>query len=262
VRTQEQMKQAELQKQLDDNKKLIDEMKRKSEQGSMQTQGEVQELELESLLQKLYPMDIIEPVGKGVKGADCIQTIRNNFGMECGRIVYESKRTKAFAGDWTDKLKANMLTSKADTAILVTQVLPTGMTRFGKYEGVLVCTFEDVQALSLLLREQLMAISIAVATQENKGDKMVLLYKFLTGNEFRQQVEAIVEGFSCMKENLDREKKAMSKIWAEREKQIEKVIINTVHMYGNVKGIAGSAVQEIKQLELPAMEDKNNDELF
>jgi len=254
IKTQEQLKYAELQKQLEDQKKLVDEMKRKAEQGSMQTQGEVQEIALENLLRDLYKFDTIEEVAKGVKGADCIQSVMNH-GKSCGKIIYESKRTKAFAGDWPVKLKENMLSAKADICVLVTQAYPAGMNRFGLHEGVWVCSFEEVKSVSLILRESLIHISAAIDSQENKGDKMVMLYDYLTGNEFSQQVSAIVDGFESIRDGLNKEKKAMMKIWAEREKQIEKVISNTVSMYGSVRGIAGTAIKEIKQLELPAKED-------
>ncbi len=251
VRTQEQMKQAELQKQIDDQKKLVDEMKRKAEQGSMQIQGEVQELVLEDLLRESYPFDFVEEVAKGVKGADCIQNVRNNFGTTCGQIIYESKRTKTFTKEWTEKLKSNMLLQKADIPVLVTQILPQGLTHFGFYEGVWVCTFEEVKSLSFVLRDGLIKIHSAVSSQENKGDKMVMLYDFLRGNEFHQQVTTIVEGFSALKDNINREKAAMQRMWSEREKQIEKVTLSTIAMYGSIKGIAGNAIQSVQSLELP-----------
>lgn len=259
IRNEERLRQAELQKQLEDQKKLVDEMKRKSEQGSMQLQGEVQEIELESLLQEIYRHDTIGEVGKGTKGADCIQVVRNEAGRECGKIIYECKRTKVFAGDWPDKLKKDMIASRADVAVLVTRAFPSGMTRFGLHGGVWVCSFEEVQSVSMILRHGLIQLGNAIGAQENKGDKMVMLYNFLTGNEFRQQVEAIVEGFSSIKDNLEKEKRSMYKMWAEREKQIQKVIESTMGMYGSVKGIAGSAVQEIRELEAPG-EDVQTEE--
>lgn len=244
------LKFKEYQKQLEDQKKLIEEMKRKAEQGSMQLQGEVQELALEELLAHSFPFDQISEVGKGQRGADCIQTVRNEFGLECGKIIFESKRTKAFSPEWIDKLKQDQRNEGAEISVLVTQVLPKELDQFGFHNGIWICTFSDVKSLVHALRDGLIKVHQAIASQENKGDKMSLLYNFLTGPEFRGQVEAIVEGFTAMKTALDKEKRAMQKIWKEREKQIDKVILNTIDMYGSVKGIAGSQIGSIDGLEL------------
>ena len=222
----------------------------RAEQGSMQLQGEVQELALEELLQHSYPFDNIEEVPKGIRGADCIQHVYNALQQQCGSIVYESKRTKSFANDWIDKLKEDQLSCKADVAILVSQVLPTGMDRFGEKDGVWICTFDEVKSLSFVLREMLLKLYAIKSSQENKGDKMHMLYDYLTSNTFRMQVEAIVEGFSTMKNDLESEKRSMQRIWKQREKQIDKVTTNTIDMYGSIKGIAGNAIQSVRALEL------------
>lgn len=244
-----QMRVKEFEKQIEDQKKLIAEMQRKAEQGSMQTQGEVGELALEELLRNAFPFDIIEEVAKGIKGADCIQHVRNNLAQTCGKIIYESKRTKAFTAEWIDKLKADMRSTQADIAVIVTETLPKDMDHFGMKDGVWICRFSDIKPLAHLLRESLVRIHTALASQDNKGDKMQLLYNYLTGNEFKQQIEAIVEGFVSLKDGITREKIQMEKIWKEREKQLEKVLLNTTHFYGSVKGIAGNAVGDIKLLE-------------
>lgn len=259
IRSQEQMKQAELQKKLDDQIKLADEMKRKYEQGSMQIQGEVQELELEKLLKISFPDDNVIEVAKGQKGADCIQIIRNDLGSDCGKIIYESKRTRAWSNDWLGKLKTNMRTEVCDLAVIVTETLPKEIKRFGQLEGIWVCTFNEVQALAFLLRDSLIRISRVVSAQENKGEKTLMLYNYLTGNEFRQSIEAIVEAFGQMNTDLEDEKKRAMKQWAQREKQIQKVMENTVTMYGSVRGIAGGAVKAIRELEMG--EDKLLDTL-
>ncbi len=240
----------EKEKQNEDLKKLIEEMRRKSEQGSMQTQGEVQELALEELLRTTFQFDIIDEVAKGSRGADAIQTIRNNTGQICGKIIYESKNTKAFGGDWIDKLKNDMRTVQADVAVIVTETMPKDMDKFGMKEGVWICTFAEIKSLAFVLRDGLIKIHAAVASQENKGDKMSMLYSYLTGTEFRQQIEAIVEGFTELQDGIQKEKNAMTKIWKEREKQLEKVLLNTTNFYGSVKGIAGNAIGDIKLLEL------------
>lgn len=244
------LKLKEFQKQIEDQKKLIDEMQRKAEQGSMQLQGEVQELALEELLKSTFPFDVIEEVGKGVKGADCMQIIRNSMGSECGKIIYESKRTKAFTNEWIEKLKSDMRAQQADIAVIVTETMPKDMDRFGMKDGVWICSFGELKSLAFVLRDSLIKIQSAVVSQDNKGDKMQLLYNYLTSNEFKQQIEAIVEGFTALKDGIGKEKIAMEKLWKEREKQLEKVILNTTHFYGSVKGIAGNAIGDIKSLEL------------
>lgn len=239
----------ELQKQLDDQKKLTEEMKRRQEQGSMQLQGEVQELLLEEILRNTFPFDKVEEVGKGVRGADCIQTVRNQFGNEAGTIIYESKRTKDFANDWIEKLKADMRTLGADVAVIVTQSLPKDMDRFGEKEGVYICTFSEIRSVALLLRNAILKIFDAKKSQENKGDKMVMLYDYLIGNEFGEQWKAIREGFMAMKLSIQKEKDAMEKLWKAREKQLEKVLLNAAHIKGSIEGIAGNDAVNLNLLE-------------
>ncbi|MES2646139.1 MAG: DUF2130 domain-containing protein [Bacteroidota bacterium] len=237
--TEYQMQLRELQKQLEDQKKMAEEMRRKAEQGSMQLQGEVQELALEELLRSAFPYDTIREVGKGVKGADCMQVVRNKFGQECGCIIYESKRTHAFSADWIDKLKADMRSQGADLAILVTQRMPKDMERFGEKDGVWICSFAEVKALAYVLREGIIKMSGALKSQDNKGDKMQLLYNYLTSNEFNEQWNAIREGFLSMRNSIQRERDSMEKMWKAREKQLEKVLLNVAHFKGSIEGIAG-----------------------
>ncbi len=240
----------ELLKQLEDQKKLTEEMKRKQEQGSMQLQGEVQELAIEEWLSAQFPLDTIDEIKKGARGGDCIQTVHTRQQQNCGTIYYESKRTKDFQPSWIEKFKADIREKSADIGVLVTDVLPSDMARMGLKDGIWICTFEEFKGLCTVLRETLIRLNTSLVSQENKGDKMHLLYDFLTSNTFRMQVEAIVEGFSQMKADLETEKRSMQRIWKQREKQIEKVIVNTIDMYGSVRGIAGNAVQAVKALEL------------
>lgn len=225
---------------IDDQKKLIEEMKRKAEQGSMQLQGEVQELLLEELLSKSFPFDVVQEVPKGVKGADCIQIVKNQFGFEAGKIIFESKRTKEFQNDWIEKLKSDMRQLNADIAIIVTQTFPKEMDKFGEKDGVYICTFSEVKSVVLLLRIALIKIFDAKKSQENKGDKMVMLYDYLTSNEFGEQWKAIREGFMSMKASINKERDAMEKLWKAREKQLEKVLLNAAHIHGSIEGISGT----------------------
>jgi hypothetical protein len=246
-----ELKMRDLQKQLDDQKRLTEEMKRKQEQGSMQLQGEVQELAIEEWLQTQFPLDSIEEIKKGARGGDCIQTVNTFAQQNCGKIYYESKRTKDFQGSWIEKFKADMREKAADIGVLVTEAMPSDMERMGLRDGVWVCSYEEFKGLCGILRESIIQVSTALGSQVNKGDKMQLLYDYLTSNSFRMQVEAIVEGFSSMKSALESEKRAMQRIWKEREKQIDKVINNTIDMHASIRGIAGNAIQAVKALELP-----------
>ncbi|MBA3664100.1 MAG: DUF2130 domain-containing protein [Bacteroidetes bacterium] len=243
------LKFREMEKKLADQVELTEVMQRKMEQGSMQLQGEVQELALEELLRSTFPFDVVEEVAKGIKGADCIHHVRNHLAQPCGKIIYESKRTKAFSNDWIDKLKTDMRSQQADMAILVTETLPKDMDSFGFREGVWICRFADIKAIAFILRDTLIKINTAVVSQENKADKAHLIYSYVTGVEFRQNIEAILEGWLALKDGITREKIQMEKIWKEREKQIDKTLTNTAQFYGSIKGIAGNAVGDIKLLE-------------
>jgi len=246
-----ELKFKEMQKQLEDQKRLTEEMKRKQEQGSMQLQGEVQELAIEEWLAATFPLDTIDEIKKGVRGGDCIQIVNTRELQNCGTIYYESKRTKDFQPSWIDKFKADIREKGANIGVLVTEVMPSDMVRMGQKNGIWICNYEEFKGLSNVLRESIIQINNAISSQENRGDKMHMLYDYLTSTTFRMQVEAIVEGFSSMKTNLETEKRAMARIWKEREKQIEKVITNTIDMHASIRGIAGNAIQAVKALELP-----------
>ena len=241
----------ELQKQLEDQKKLTEEMKRKQEQGSMQLQGEVQELGIEEWLTDNFPLDTITEIKKGERGADCLQVVHTRTRQNCGTIYYESKRTKDFKNNWLEKFRDDIREKGANLGVLVTDVFPKGMERMGLVDGIWVCSYDEFKGLCVVLRESIIQLSSVVSAQENKGEKMVMLYDFLTSNEFRLQVEAIVEGFTQMQTDLNSEKRSIMGHWKKREKQIQKVLLNTNHMYNSIKGIAGSAIQPIKTLELP-----------
>jgi len=246
----------EMQKQLEDQKKLTEEMKRKQEQGSMQMQGEVQELAIEEWLAAQFPLDTIEEIKKGARGGDCLQHVNTRSAQNCGTIYYESKRTKDFQPTWIEKFKADIRDKGANIGVLVTEVMPSDMDRMGLKDGIWICNYDEFKGLCAVLRQSIVQLSTAISTQENKGDKMDMLYTFLTGNTFRMQVEAIVEGFTQMKSDLESEKRSMQRIWKQRDKQIEKVVINTIDMYGSIKGIAGNAIQSVKALELPEGDDE------
>ncbi|MBQ0786241.1 MAG: DUF2130 domain-containing protein [Oceanihabitans sp.] len=249
----------EMQKQLEDQKKLTEEMKRKQEQGSMQLQGEVQELAIEEWLAAQFPLDTIQEIKKGARGGDCIQIVHSRTEQNCGTIYYESKRTKDFQPTWIEKFKADIRDKGANIGVLVTEVMPSDMDRMGLKDGIWICNYEEFKGLCAVLREGILQVNNAIITQENKGDKMDLLYDYLTSNTFRMQIEAIVEGFTQMKSDLESEKRSMQRIWKQREKQIEKVVTNTIDMYGSIKGIAGNAIQSVKALELPGYDDDEVD---
>jgi len=226
-------------------------MRKKAEQGSMQLQGEVQELIIEEWLSSTYPLDTIEEIKKGARGGDCIQNINTRSAVNCGKIYYESKRTKAFQPAWIEKFKADIRDKNANIGVLVTEAMPVDMDRMGFRGGIWICSFTEFKGLSNVLRESIISMHRVISQQENRGGKMSMVYDFLTSDEFRLQVEAIVEGFTQMKTDLDSEKRAMASIWKKREKQIEKVLLNTSDMYSSIKGIAGNAVPAVRLLELP-----------
>lgn len=247
--TEHQLLIMEYKKKIEDQNKLVEEMKRKAEQGSMQLQGEVQELILEDLLRSSFPFDVISEVGKGVRGADCVQVVRNQFGQECGKIIYESKRTTAFSMEWIEKLKKDMRNIGVDVAVIVTQCYPKGMDCFGEKDGVWICSFEEVKAVAYVLRDGILRLYNATKSQENKGDKMHLLYDYLTGSEFAAQWKAIREGFMDMRMSILKERETMERLWKAREKQLDKVLLNATHIRGSVDGIAGSDAIQLSLTE-------------
>ena len=242
-------------KTIGDLKSKLQDAQRRAEQGSTQLQGEVQELAIEEWLQAEFPFDTITEIKKGALGGDCLQTVNTRRSTNCGVIYYESKRTKQFQPAWIGKLKDDMRAKGADVAVLVTEAMPSDMDRMGAVDGVWVCTFSEFKGLSHVLRHMMVRLDAAVATSKNKGDKMEMLYSFLTSNEFKLQIEAIVEGFTTMHEDLESEKRSMRRIWKKREKQLQRVIHSTSDMYGSIQGIAGAALPTINRLALPDAED-------
>jgi hypothetical protein len=243
--------------QLQQIKKELENAKRKAEQGSMQIQGEALELAIESWLRSQFPFDTIEEVKKGFFGADCIQIVNTREISNCGIICYESKNTKNWGNDWIDKLKQDMLKVNADIGVLVTSVYPKGMDRMGFVDSIWVCNFDEFKGSSILLRESLIRIHKLLQREENRADKMSLLYNYMTGSEFTMQLEAIVDGFIKMQQELDKEKRSLMASWKRRQKIIDKVLLNTTHIYGTLQGIAGSgAIGHINALEL--LDDKED----
>ena len=229
--------------------KKIEELKQKAEQGSQQLQGEVQELELEGLLRAKFPFDTIEPVPKGEFGGDAIQRVMSQGGQPCGTILWESKRTKNWSDGWLVKLREDQRTAKAEVSVLVSQALPKGVETFDVIDGVWVAHPRAALPVATILRHTLLQISNARQVSEGQQTKTEMVYQYLTGSRFRLRVEAIVEAFSSMQEDLDKERKAIMKQWAKREQQIERVMGATVGMYGDLQGIAGKSLQEIEGLD-------------
>lgn len=248
------LKVKEKDKKLDEMTEQIIELKRKAEQGSQQTQGEVLELELEDILNSNFPYDNIKPVPKGIKGADALQEVISPSGQFCGAILWESKRTKTWSDKWIEKLKDDQREAKADTAVLVSIVLPKGRKNFYSLSGIWVTCFDLVIALATVLRTSLLQLSSIKLSSVGKNEKMEFLYSYLSGPEFSQRVEGIIETFKDMKNGLDQEKRAINKIWAKRDKQIERVVNNTSGMCGDIQGIIGAAsMQKIEALELKSL---------
>lgn len=232
--------------------KSIEDAKRKSEQGSMQIQGEALELLIESWLSSQFPFDTVDEIKKGAFGADCVHTIHTRELQNCGVICYESKNTKAWSDGWVSKLKQDMLKVNADLGVLVTTVYPNGMDRMGFVDGIWVCSLDEFKGSVSLLRESLIRVHLTVQKEENKSDKMTLLYNYLTSNEFSMQLKSIVDGFMSMQQELDKERRSLMASWKRRQKLIDGVLQNTTEMYGSLQGIAGAgALGHIDALELP-----------
>ncbi len=234
--------------------KQIEELKRRAEQGSQQLQGEVQELELETLLRAKFPHDNIEPVPKGEFGGDALQRVTSPLGQACGTILSESKRTKNWSDGWLAKLRDDQRTAKAEISVLVSQVLPKDVETFDLIDGVWVANPRVALPVAIMLRQSLIELAVARQSSEGQQTKTEMLYSYLTGSRFRLRVQAMVEAFSNMKEDLDKERKVITKQWAKRDQQIERVMQATVGMYGDMQGIAGKTLQEIEGLEMKALD--------
>lgn len=238
--------------QIEQMRRDIENAKRKSEQGSMQIQGEALELLIESWLSSQFPFDTVDEIKKGAFGADCVHTIHTRELQNCGVICYESKNTKAWSDVWVSKLKQDMLKVNADLGVLVTSVYPNGMDRMGFVDGIWVCSLDEFKGSVSLLRESLIRVHLTVQKEENKSDKMTLLYNYLTSNEFSMQLKSIVDGFMSMQQELDKERRSLMASWKRRQKLIDGVLQNTTEMYGSLQGIAGAgALGHIDALELP-----------
>jgi hypothetical protein len=239
--------------------KQIEDLKRRAEQGSQQLQGEVQELELESLLGTKFPRDMIQPVAKGEFGGDVLHRVAGPSGQTCGTILWESKRTKNWSDGWLPKLREDQRAAKADIAVIISQVLPREVETFGFIDGVWVAHPRVALPVAMSLRQTLIEVACARQASEGQQTKMDMVYQYLTGPRFRQRIQAIVEAFSSMREDLDRERKAITRQWAKREEQIDRVMQSTVGMYGDLQGIAGKTLQEIEGLEFQGLLDFNQD---
>jgi len=254
VEEQLKLKVAEKEQTISSMQKQIEDLKRRAEQGSQQLQGEVQELRIEEALKAKFPMDTIEPVPKGEHGGDTLQRVRGPLGQICGTILWESKRTKNWSDSWLAKLRDDQRTAKAELAIIVSQVLPKSVETFDQVEGVWVIHPKVVLPVAAAIRQTIIEVACVRQASEGQQTKMELVYQYLTGPRFRQRVQAIVEAFSSMREDLDKERKAIMKQWAKRDEQIERVMGATVGMYGDLQGIAGKTLQEIEGLDIRALD--------
>lgn len=253
------LKMAEKDKLIADAQRQVEEMKRKMEQGSQQLQGEVQELELEAILRAKFPRDTIEPVAKGEHGGDAIHRVFGSLGQVCGTILWESKRTKNWSDGWLAKLREDQRAAKADIAIIVSQVLPKGVESFDHIDGVWVTHPKCAIPVAIALRHSLTELAAARQAGEGQQTKMEMVYEYLTGPRFRLRIQAIVEKFGDMQEDLDKERKFLIKQFAKREEQIREVIDATAGMYGDLQGIAGKTLQEIEGLDVKMLGSADGD---
>ena len=250
LRLEYEKRMAEMQKQLEMTQKAVEDANRKANQGSMQIQGEIQEDALKELLSQNFPIDIVSDVEKGIKWADIIQEVRNDFGQSVGVIAWESKNTKAWSDGWVEKLKEDRLRVGAGVSVIVSSVLPEWVNRFGLYRDIWVTDYESVLPLTIALRAHMIELTKVRNSLKWKDEKMEVLYNYLISSEFKAKIENIVEAFSTMKDDLDREKRAMEKMWSAREKQLSRVIDNTARLYGDMQGLIGSQLGTVEYLEL------------
>ncbi len=248
------LRMAEREKTISDMREQIEEMRRKAEQGSQQQQGEVLELDFESSLRATFPQDLITPVPKGEFGGDVIHAVRTALGQPAGSILWELKRTKAFSALWLPKLRDDQRAAKADVAILVTEVLPKEIEIFGQHEGVWVTTRRAALPLASCLRQLLVELASAQRANEGLETKQSLVYQYMSGPRFRQRLHAIVEAFQTMRKDLDSEKRAINRQWAKREAQLERVLLASTGMYGDLEGIVGQAMPQLEPFELKVLE--------
>lgn len=252
-----ELKIVELEKKLKDQITKTEEMRQLQEQGSQQLQGEAQEIAIEDYLKTYFPYDTITPISTGEKGADVLHIINTQYKTNCGSVYYESKRTKTFNDNWIKKLKKDMQAKGADIGVIVTSVYPDGMERMDVKDGVYICSFAEFKALCGILKSTILQISDVKGLEENRHEKKELLYNYLTSTEFRLQLESIVNAFSTLDTELQKERRAMEASWKRREVQIRNVLQVTSRMYGSIQGIAGAEIQQIESLETPLLEDKS-----
>jgi hypothetical protein len=250
---QQELKLKEKDKQLEDLRRALEEARRRSEQGSQERQGEVLEIDVEAELARRFPHDLVAPVRKGMRGADIVHEVRNHTLQAAGTIVWETKNTRHWQPAWLDKVKADQRAIGANLVVIVSAALPDGIVEFGRIDGVWVAGLRAWPAFAVALREQLIQVAFAHAAAEGKHEKMECLYDYLAGDQFKSRIEATVEAFTALQRGLDGERRAMQRIWNEREKQIERVIRNTAGMYGEVRGILGASVPSVPALELDAI---------
>jgi hypothetical protein len=256
---QQDLKLKEKDKLIEDLRQALDDAKRKSEQGSQERQGEVLEIDVETELRHRFPHDVVAPVRKGMRGADLVHEVRDAGLSTCGTIVWELKNTRHWQPAWLDKVKADQRAIGANLAVIVTTSLPDGIVEFGRIDGVWVAGLRAWPALALALREQLVQVGFAHTAAQGKHEKMECLYHYLAGDQFKSRIEAMVEAFTALRHGLDGERRAMERIWREREKQIERVIANTAGLYGEVRGIVGASVPSVPALELDAVAGRLED---
>jgi len=260
VASRHKLKLAEKDKQMEQMKKSLEDAQRRAEQGSMQIQGDVQENDLRDMLKTEFLADLIEDVPTGVRGADIIQTVKNNFGQKSGVIIWEAKNTKSWKEDWIQKLKDDQANLGADIAILVTKTLPEGVEQQEFRNGVWIVGYQFALSLVKLLRFHVLEIGQVKTSLQGKDEKMNMLYEYLSSPQFKNKIENIVSAFEAMKSDLEKEKRAMQNIWNRREKELDRVVMNTAGFYGDLQGISGNALQTVSALELPT--DTENGELF
>jgi len=250
------LKNREIQERNEELSRRVQELQRKLEQGSQQLQGEALEIELESFLRNAFPMDVIEPVPVGIRGPDIIHRVKSPAGFDAGSIAWEAKRTKEWNDQWISKLKDDLLNYKVEVGIIVSSALPKDIKSFGIKDGIFISNFESVKPLANIIRSNLIEIARQRRIGESTDESKEILYRYFTSQQFRQRIESVVTSIRKMREDLDSERRSMERLWARREKEIERAELGVISMFGELQGIVGPTLQDIKELNFPQEKDE------
>jgi len=252
-----QLKNKELELQLGTVRKQLEEANKRANQGSMQNQGAALEASFEDQLRAAFPRDSVSDVPTGASGADVILDVFNDHGSECGRILFETKRTANWSDEWLPKLREDMHRVGATIGVIITQVMPRGAQSSVYKDGIWVADFAAAMTLVRTLRWGLQTAALQKRISDQAGDASALLYEFVTGPDFRNRVQSILHTYSSMRTMLEKERRAMHRIWKKREAQLESLTGHTTHVIAHLEAKTG---REIDGDAIAALEDAGSED--